>query len=58
MERFRGNTGKFFADFGIVAADGVVVWCLVAPFVAAAIYLVARPTLRRLARRTRDASAE
>jgi uncharacterized protein (DUF2062 family) len=58
VERFRGNTGKFFADFGIVAVDGVVVWCLVAPVAGAAIYLLARPSLQRLARRTRDVRAE
>lgn len=58
VERFRGNTGKFFADFGLVAVDGVVVWCLVAPFVAATIYYVARPSLQRLARRKLDVKAE
>lgn len=58
VERFRGNTGKFFADFGVIAVDGIVVWCLVAPFVAAAVYYLLRPSLRRLARRARDRRAE
>ena len=53
MERFRDDAGKFFTDFGIVAVQGIVVWCLIAPVVAAAIYYVTRPSLRVLARRTR-----
>ena len=53
MERFRDDAGKFFIDFGIVAVQGIVVWCLIAPVVAAAIYYVTRPSLRVLARRTR-----
>ena len=57
MERFRGNAGKFFSDFGIVAVQGIVVWCLIAPIVAATIYYVTRPSLRVLARRTRSGRA-
>ena len=53
MDRFRDDAGKFFTDFGMVAVYGIVVWCLIAPAVAAAIYYVTRPWLRLLARRTR-----
>ena len=28
IERFRADTGKFFGDFGLVAVQGIVVWCL------------------------------
>ena len=51
MDRFRDDAGKFFSDFGIVAVEGIVVWCLIAPIVAATIYYVTRPSLRVLARR-------
>ncbi len=51
MDRFRDDAGKFFSDFGIVAVEGIVVWCLIAPIVAAAIYYITRPPLRALARR-------
>ena len=53
MDRFRDDAGKFFSDFGIVAVYGIVVWCLIAPIVVAAIYYVTRPSLRVLAQRTR-----
>ena len=54
IERFRMDTGRFFADFGLIAVQGIVVWCLVAPFVAAAIYYLTRPSLRMLGRRARE----
>lgn len=57
MDRFRDDAGKFFSDFGIVAVEGIVVWCLIAPAVAAAIYYVTRPSLRLLARRARAGRA-
>jgi len=52
-ERFRADAGKFFVDFGIIAVQGIVVWCLVAPFIALAVYHLTRPPLRLLASRTR-----
>jgi len=51
MDRFKAGAGQFFADFGIIAAHGVVVWCLVAPMLAVAVYYLTRPPLRVLARR-------
>jgi len=53
IERFRADVGQFFSDFGMVAVGGIVVWCLVAPFVAAAVYYLTRPPLRLLASRAR-----
>ena len=53
IERFRADIGQFFSDFGMVAVQGIVVWCLVAPFVAATVYYLTRPPLRLLARRAR-----
>ena len=57
MDRFRDDAGKFFLDFGMVAVQGIVVWCLIAPSVAVAIYYVTRPSLRLLARRARAGRA-
>ena len=53
IDRFRTDTGKFFADFGIIAVQGIVVWCLVAPLIALGVYHLTRPPLRLLASRTR-----
>lgn len=50
FERFRADFGGFLADFGRIAVQGIVVWCLLAPFVIAALYFTARPLLRRLAK--------
>ncbi len=47
LERFSADVGKFFADFGMIAVRGIVVWALAAPLVAAAIYFFMRPILQR-----------
>ncbi len=52
FERFRADFGQFLRDFGMIAVQGIVVWCIAAPVVVAAIYFSTRPLLRRLARRT------
>lgn len=51
VERFRDDTAKFFGDFGLIAVAGIVVWCLLAPVLAAAFYFTLRTPIRRLARR-------
>jgi uncharacterized protein (DUF2062 family) len=51
FERFRADFMKFLADFGIIAVQGIVVWCLLAPVAAAILYYTFRPALRSLARR-------
>jgi len=56
VERFRADTAQFFADFGMIAVEGIVVWCLLAPIVAAAVFVMIRPPLRALARRARRIS--
>ena len=52
FERFRADFGQFLRDFGMIAVQGIVVWCLIAPVLIAALYFTTRPLLRRLARRT------
>jgi uncharacterized protein (DUF2062 family) len=51
FERFRADFWQFLKDYGMVALQGIAVWCLLAPFVAAALYFLLRPPLRTLARR-------
>ena len=51
FERFRADSGKFLADFGIIALQGIAVWCLLAPVAAALLYYTFRPPLRALAAR-------
>ena len=50
IESFRADTGKFFRDFGRVGIQGIVVWSLIAPIIAAVVYFSVRPALRALAR--------
>ncbi len=52
FERFRADAWQFLKDFGVIALQGIAVWCLVAPLGAAAIYFLVRPPLRALTRRT------
>ena len=51
FERFRADFWQFLRDFGMIAVQGIVVWCIAAPVVVATIYFSTRPLLRRLARR-------
>ena len=57
VERFRADSAKFLVDFGMIAVEGVVVWCLLAPIVMSAVYFLMRPSLRALAGRARVVSA-
>jgi len=52
FERFRADFGQFLRDFGMIAVQGIVVWCILAPVLVAGIYFTTGPLLRRLARRT------
>jgi uncharacterized protein (DUF2062 family) len=52
FERFRADFGQFLRDFGMIAVQGIVVWCVVAPMIVAALYFITRPLLIRLARRS------
>ncbi len=51
FERFSADFAQFLKDFGIIALQGIVVWCLLAPLAAAILYYASRPALRTLARR-------
>ncbi|SEQ31985.1 hypothetical protein SAMN04488038_105228 [Solimonas aquatica] len=51
IERFEASPLRFIADYGMVALYGIALWCLLAPLVAAPLYLGLRPLLRALARR-------
>lgn len=52
LERFQAGFWRFLGDFGLIALQGIAVWCLVAPLMVAALYWLMRPVLRRLALRT------
>jgi uncharacterized protein (DUF2062 family) len=48
IARFREAPLAFIANFGRIAAQGVVVWCLVALPMAVVLYFAVRPLLRRM----------
>lgn len=52
IEQFRASAIQFLRDFSVIALQGVVVWCLVAPVLAALIYFAVLLPLRRLPRRS------
>ena len=53
FERFRADFGQFLKDFGMIAVQGVVVWCLLAPLAVGLLYYCVRPPVCALARRIR-----
>lgn len=57
LERFRADTWRFLADFGVITLQGIAVWCLLAPVVAFAIYHLTRRPLRMAAGRMRRGPA-
>ena len=54
FERFAADVGKFFADFGMIAVGGILVWLITAPLATGAIYFIVRPLLRTLAARIQN----
>ncbi len=52
-ERFWASPQQFFVDYGLVALYGVVVWCLLAPILFGALYVMLGPPLAALASRIR-----
>ncbi len=53
VQRFEAGPLRFFADYGMVGLYGIVVWCLVAPPVAALLYVILRGPMRALAAKQR-----
>ena len=49
LERFKADFGQFLGDFGMIAIQGMVVWCLLASLIVPALYFSFRPPLRTLA---------
>jgi len=49
-DRFTADWRQFLHDYGLLALQGVAVWCLLAPVVAATLYFATRNPLRHLAR--------
>jgi uncharacterized protein (DUF2062 family) len=50
FERLRADVWQFFRDFGLIALEGIAVWCLIAPLLVLALYYTLRPLLRTLSR--------
>jgi uncharacterized protein (DUF2062 family) len=49
LRKFEAAPGKFFKDFGMTAVHGIIAWSLIAPLVAALIYFILLPPLKKLA---------
>jgi len=50
FERFAADAGQFLHDYGLLALQGIAVWCLLAPAAIAFVYFATRDPLRVLAR--------
>lgn len=51
VARFHADAGQFFRDFGMTALGAVLVWLAAAPVAIALIYFLAKPVLRKIAKR-------
>ena len=51
IHRFEAGPRQFIIDYGMVGLYGVVAWCLVAPPVAALLYLLLRGPLKAMSSR-------
>ena len=49
LRKFEESPTKFMHDFGMTGVHGIVAWLLIAPFVAALIYFLLLPPLKKLA---------
>jgi uncharacterized protein (DUF2062 family) len=50
VQQFRASPLQFLQQFGITGLRAVLAWLLIAPFIAAAVYVALLPPLRALAR--------
>jgi uncharacterized protein (DUF2062 family) len=50
VQQFRASPLQFLQQFGMTGLRGVLAWLLIAPFIAAAVYVALLPSLRSLAR--------
>ena len=51
FQKFHESPVKFFQEFGLTGLHGVIAWLAIAPFVAALLYLILLPPLKKLALR-------
>ena len=49
LQKFQESPIKFMQDFGMTGVHGIIAWLLIAPFVAALIYFLLLPPLKKLA---------
>ena len=50
LQKFRASPVQFFRQFGLTGLHGIIGWLLIAPFLAAALYFIFLPLLKKLAR--------
>ena len=52
FRKFHESPREFFREFGMTGVHGIVGWLLIAPFVAALLYFILLPLMKKLARIT------
>jgi len=48
LRKFNASPRKFLQDFGMTGVHGIIAWFIIAPFVAALIYFILLPPLKKL----------
>jgi uncharacterized protein (DUF2062 family) len=52
FRKFHESPREFFREFGMTGVHGIVGWLIIAPFVAALLYFILLPLMKKLARVT------
>jgi uncharacterized protein (DUF2062 family) len=52
FRKFHESPREFFREFGMTGVHGIVGWLLIAPFVAALLYFILLPVMKKLSRIT------
>jgi uncharacterized protein (DUF2062 family) len=50
FRKFHESPANFFHEFGMTGLHGIIAWLLIAPFLAALVYFLLLPPLKKLAR--------
>lgn len=53
VRKFDASPRQFLKDFGMTGLHGILAWLIIAPFVAALIYFILLPPLKKLAQLTK-----
>ncbi|HEX3799392.1 MAG TPA: DUF2062 domain-containing protein [Verrucomicrobiae bacterium] len=58
LKKFKESPANFMREFGMTGLHGIIGWVVVAPFVAAALYFILLPAMRKLSNLNKPVHAD